>query len=341
MFLHIPRQSDTTGQSLLERIKKLDLLGASILVPAVVCLLLALQWGGATYPWRSAHIIGLFVGFAGLITIFIYTQYRLGDAATLPFRILSQRTVAAASVYALTFGAGFFVLVFYLPLYFQSVKGSSATHSGIQSLPLMLSAVISSILTGLLITIIGYYTPILIIGTVIFSIGAGLLTTFTIYTPFSHWFGYQVLAGLGLGVGFQTPILSVQTVLPLADVPIGTAIIIFFQALGGALFISIAQNVFQNGLIRGVHTFAPSVDPTSILRAGATEIRNVLARLDMSDQLEGVLRAYMVGLIDTFRVSVACTVVCVLAACFFELRSVKEEEVLRKKREAGDMALAV
>jgi hypothetical protein len=229
------------------------------------------------------------------------------------------------------FGAGFFVLVFYLPLYFQSIKGVSATKSGIEVLPLLLATVISSVVSGGLITTIGYYTPFVISGTVVFAIGAGLISTYTIDTTFGKWFGYQVLAGAGVGVGFQIPIIAVQTVLPLADVSVGTACIIFFQSLGGALFISVAQNVFQNGVIRGTHTFVPGLDPQILLKAGATEIRSVLARNGVLEQLPGALKAYMMGLTDTFKVSVACAAAAAMAAFFFEWRSVKDEDAKRKR----------
>jgi len=339
--LSIPRQSETSGQSLLTRIRELDLLGASILVPAVVCLLLALQWGGSTYPWKNSRIIGLFVGFGCLIVIFIITQIRLGDRATLPPRILSQRTVMAACCFAVMFGAAFFVLVFYLPLYFQSIKGVSATKSGIDVLPLLLATVISSVVAGVLITVVGYYTPFVIAGTILFSIGAGLISTYTIDMSFGKWFGYQVLTGAGVGVGFQIPIISVQTVLPLEDVPVGTACVIFFQSLGGALFVSVAQTVFQNGIIRGTHTFVPDLDPQILLKAGATEIRKVLEKVGMLDALPAVLKAYMVGLIDSFRVTVGCAAAAVVAALFFEWKSVKDDEVKRKKEAAAELGMAV
>jgi hypothetical protein len=338
--LRIPRESGK-GRSLFSRIKELDLLGASVLIPAIICLLLALQWGGSTYPWNNSRIIGLFVGFGCLITIFIVTQIKLGDNATLPPRILGQRTVLASVCFATMFGASFFVLVFYLPLYFQSVKGASATKSGIDVLPLMLATVLSSIVTGGLITVVGYYTPFIIAGSILFAIGAGLITTYAIDMPFGKWFGYQVLTGAGVGVGFQIPIIATQTVLSLEDVPVGTACVIFFQSLGGALFISVGQTVFQNGIIRGTHQFAPGLDPQVLLRAGATEIRSALTKVGMLDHYQGAIQAYMVGLIDSYRVSVGCVAAAALASFFFEWRSVKDEEAKRKIEAAGELGIPV
>jgi hypothetical protein len=239
------------------------------------------------------------------------------------------------------FGASFFLLVFYLPLYFQSIKGASATKSGIDILPLMLSTVISSMVGGALITVVGYYTPFIIFGSILFSIGAGLITTYSIGMPFGKWFGYQVLTGAGVGVGFQIPLIAVQTVLPLPDVPVASALVIFFQSLGGALFISVGQTVFQNGLIRGTHKFAPNLDPTLLLRAGATEIRSVLEKNGLLDELPGALKAYMQGLTDSYRVAVACTAAGTVAALFFEWKSVKDDEVRRKKEAGAELGIAM
>jgi hypothetical protein len=327
------------GRSVWSRIQELDLIGTLILVPAVVCLLLALQWGGSTYPWNNSRIIGLFVGFFCLASIFVFTQIKLGDRATLPLSILSQRTVFVSCIYSFLFGAGFFVLVYFLPVYFQSIKGASATRSGIDILPLLLSTVLSSIFCGGLITLIGYYTPVIIIGTPLFAIGSGLISTFAVDTSFAKRFGYQVLTGAGVGVGFQAPMIAVQTVLPLEDVPIGTAAVIFFQSLGGALFISIGLSVFQTGVIRAVRTSVPGLNPEILLRAGATELRAVLLKLGIVDELPAVLKAYMVGLTDSFRVTIACVSLAAIVACFFEWKSVKDGEV-KKKEVAEEKGIA-
>lgn len=196
-YLRINRENNTAGHSIVKRIGQLDLIGAAILVPAIVMLLLALQWGGTTYAWSNSRIIGLFVGFAAMIIIFGLTQWRQGDNATLPPRLFKNRNVFSAMAFVFFFGAGFFALIFYIAIYFQSIKGSSATKSGIQILPLLLSVVLSSIITGITISKTGYYTPILIFCMALFAIGSGLITTYDIDTPMGKWFGYQVVAGAG------------------------------------------------------------------------------------------------------------------------------------------------
>ncbi|KAK6532572.1 hypothetical protein TWF281_006756 [Arthrobotrys megalospora] len=333
LVLRIPREAETLP--IRDRIKQLDLIGAAIFIPTVVSLLLALQWGGTTYAWNNATIIGLFICFGGLVIIFVISQWWLGDAATLPPRILRQRSVLAAFIFTFLFGAAFFIYMFYLPIYFQSVKGSSATKSGIQIIPFLLTCVLTSMISGGLISAIGYYTPFLIGGMVIFAIGAGLITTFNVETNSSaaYWIGYQALAGFGLGVGFQVPILAVQTVLEIDDVPIGTAVIIFFQTFGAALFVSVAQSIFANGLKHGLKEYIPEVSPDVFIFSGATEIQKVLARIGLPGRLLDVRKAYMVGLKNVYKLALALVCCAFVAACFLEWKNIKVEEQRKAARQ--------
>jgi hypothetical protein len=113
-FLHLDHKHNSEGESVLARIMKLDLLGTAIFIPAIICLLLALQWGGADYPWNNSRIIGLFVGFGAMIIVFIGIQFKKGDEGTLPPRLFTNRNVLFAMLFAFFFGAGFFPLIYYL-----------------------------------------------------------------------------------------------------------------------------------------------------------------------------------------------------------------------------------
>lgn len=113
-FLHISRVNNPNNESFLARVQHLDLLGTAILIPAIVCLLLALQWGGTEYAWNNSRIIGLFVGFGLMAIIFTFIQIRAGDNGTLPPRFFKNKNVVLAMLFAFFFGAAFFPLVYYL-----------------------------------------------------------------------------------------------------------------------------------------------------------------------------------------------------------------------------------
>ncbi|KAG9762870.1 MFS general substrate transporter, partial [Aureobasidium melanogenum] len=307
-LLRVPRLDNAEQLSLWQRIKKLDLVGASLLILATVCLLLALQWGGTTYPWNDSRMIALFVVGGVLTVAFAYSQSRLGSKATLPPYLFKNRNTLCAFVFSGLFGAGFFSLTYYLSVYFQSVKESSSLHSGIQVLPLLISSSVSSTCTELLISRLGYYTPFIIICMALFACGAGLLTSLSITTPYAQNLGYQIITGFGVGIGFEGGIIAVQTVLSGRDIPVAISVVSFFMTIGGAIFVPISQTVFQNGSLAAVKTLAPRLDGHVFLKGGATQIRAILSMMDEEKLLDSVLQAYCHALQHVFWVVTACAI---------------------------------
>ncbi|KAJ5158517.1 Major facilitator superfamily domain general substrate transporter [Penicillium coprophilum] len=307
----------------IERIKKFDPVGTSLFLPAIICLLLALQWGGTIYAWNSWRIIVLFCLFAVLILLFLFVQYREQDNATVPPRIFFRRTICFAALYSFCIGSAFLSSVYFLPIWFQAVKNASPVSSGIMNLPMLISVVLTSIISGIIITLVGYYTPFMIFGTVLLAIGYGLMSMFHPDTSKAVWIGYQILAGVGVGAGMQQSMIAVQVVLDLADVPTGTAIIVFAQTLGGALFVSIGNNVFRNKLVEYLARYMPHLDPGVILQTGATSLHSVVDKAD----LPGVLHAYNDALTQTFIVGAAVASISMIGALGVEWKSVKGKDL--------------
>lgn len=106
--------TESIGITIQKRLLSLDLYGTAIFIPAIISLLLALQWGGSEHPWSSGTIIGLFVGFGVMIAIFIGIQFWQGDNGTLPPKLFKNRDVLCAILYCFFFGAAFFPLIYYL-----------------------------------------------------------------------------------------------------------------------------------------------------------------------------------------------------------------------------------
>jgi nitrate/nitrite transporter NarK len=204
-FMHNPERLES-NKTFKEKLKEVDYIGPLIFIPAIISLLLALQWGGAVYAWNSPIIISFFCGFAVIMPVWVYSQIRLGEKATIPMRLFTQRTVLFSSIYSFFFGP-FTVLCFYVPLFFQAVKGSGATESGVQTLPLILSATLAAIFGGILMSAVGYVPPFMIIGTAVFTVGLGLLSTLDVDTPFGKWFAFQIIAGIGCGMNLQVCLL--------------------------------------------------------------------------------------------------------------------------------------
>ena len=141
-----------------EKLKKLDLPSTAIFLPSICCLLLALQWGGTTYGWSDARIIVLLITFAVSLTAFGWLQHRRQDNATLPPRILKQRSILSGAWFAGCCNASLGVVEYYIVIYFQAVRGYSATRSGILLLPAIGGLCVACLCAGAATTALGYYT---------------------------------------------------------------------------------------------------------------------------------------------------------------------------------------
>jgi MFS family permease len=192
-------------------------------------------------------------------------------------------------------------------------------------MPLVLAMVVASMLAGVLVHRVGYYTPFMIIGVCIMSAGAGLLTTLRISTSTASLIGYQILYGFGLGLASQAPNLAAQTVLPVPDVPIGASLMFFSQLLSGAVFISVGQNILESQLLQRLSTIS-GFNPKMIQSSGVTSLTNLPATLKAP-----VLTAYNESLRHLFRVGLILVCLNMLGALAMEWRSVKKNVVKQEK----------
>jgi len=321
LLLHLPSRPQKPA-SLKEKLLRLDPFGSLFLVPAIVSLLLALEWGGSTYAWSDARVVALLVLFVVLIAIFAVVEIKNPERATVPPKIISQRSIFLGALYSFFLSMSMLICVYFLPLWFQSVRRADPVRSGIYTIPLVLSLVVSSIGGGAMTTKIGYYVPSMLIAPSIMSIGEGLMTTFSPNSGQAQWIGFQFLTGFGLGFGMQTANLAAQTVLSKDDVSIGVAIMMFTQMLGGAVGTSIGQVIFSNLLISKLQGVS-DLDPATIINSGATELVALVA--DRNPKLLGlVLDAYNFACTRTFFAALGSAFCALVAAVFMEWRTIKK-----------------
>ena len=332
VFLLRPTEASAPQLRLRAQLAQLDLPGELFLLPCIVCLLLALQWGGSTYVWSDARIIALLTIFGVLLVLFIAVQIRNPEFATIPARIIHNRSIAGATWFIFCVSSVMMLQIYYLPIYFQAIKDASAIDSGIDLLPFILALVVGVLGAGFLTAKCGYYTPMMYASALLLPIAAGLITTFTISTSRAVWIGYQVFVGFALGIGMQQPAIAAQTVLAKRDVATGVSLILFSQMLGGAIFVSVGQNILDSKLVAGLTALIPGLDPAVIVNAGATDIRSVVPEVD----LEAVLKVYNRALRGCFVVALVITCLACLGAGAMEWRSVKREQAPAGPEKAAD-----
>ncbi|KAM0298605.1 hypothetical protein ACHAPM_008679 [Fusarium culmorum] len=320
-FFHTLSEKKREPVPALEHITRLDPLGTFFFVPSMVCLILALQWGGSTYAWSSWRLILLFVVFGVTLIAFAVVQIKMPKTATIPVKVITQRTMLACTWVSIFAGGSMMVAVYYVPLWFQATKDVSPVDSGIYTIPLVLSLVVASIISAAFTQRIGYYVPSMIVCPCIMSIGQGLLTTLKPDTGSSHWIAFQFLIGFGLGLGMQSTGLAIQATLPKEEVPTGLSITFFGQQLGGAIFVSVGQTILSGRLVERLSGI-PGLDSKSLVQTGATELKKIVP----SQYVSQVTEAYNYAITRIFFVGVALALGQLVCALCVEWRSIKPKK---------------
>ncbi|CCF35122.1 major facilitator superfamily transporter [Colletotrichum higginsianum] len=325
-LIHIPSKI-TNPLALSQLPRHLDLPGFALFAPAAIMFLLALQFGGNEHPWDSAVVIGLFVGAGVTAALFLYWERRQGDdKAMIPLGLFRSRIVWASGVVGAFNMSITLVSSYYLPMYFQSVKGATPFQGGVDVLPTILGQLVFAVVSGALVGKLGYYLPWVVFGAVASTIGNGLISTWTPSTGPGRWIGYQVLLGAGRGASMQMHIIAVQANSPPARLSVSMATLVFMQTFAGAIFLTAGEVIFSEGLGNNLAKYAPAVDARTVLVAGGTGFRDVVPEGD----LPGVVMAYSKSVSEVFYLLAGLGVVCFGLAWAMGWTDIRKKEAGKK-----------
>jgi len=234
-FLHLPKRSPNRGV-------RIDWWGATTIIVAVAPLLLVAEQG-RDWGWSSAGAFACYIiGGLGIVA-FILVERAMKDDALIPLKLFSSSTFSMATVLGVLVGFGMFGAISTVPLYLQLVKGSTPTESGFQILPMILGLMISSIVSGQLISRTGKYRVFPILGTGFMSLGFLLFTTIKVDTNYWILAGAMLLVGLGLGQLMQTLTIASQNAVGPRDIGVATSSSTFFRQVGGTLGVAVIFSV--------------------------------------------------------------------------------------------------
>ncbi len=242
--------------------RRIDYLGAALLVGAVTTGLLVTVWGGTEYAWDSPTIIGMAVTSLALTVLFVVQETRASDPI-LPLRLFRNRVFTVTSAAGFIVGLAMFGGIVFLPLFLQVVTGVSATASGLLLVPLMGGLLTTSILSGRLITRTGRYKRYPVIGTAVMAVGLGLLSTMGPDTSITVAMAYMVVLGIGIGLVMQVLVIAVQNAVDRADLGVATSSSLFFRSLGGS---------FGTALFGAVLSSRLAANLAELLPAGASDV---------------------------------------------------------------------
>ncbi|KAI4851222.1 MFS general substrate transporter [Aureobasidium sp. EXF-8845] len=182
LFFRTPPEIKPIAATWKERFFQADLVGVALIMGALVTYSLAMQYGGQLKTWNSSLVIGLLVGFALILVVFVAWERYSGERAIIVPRLLMQRHVGVGSIFAFFFAGSYYLVIYYLPIYFQSIDGATPIMSGVNTLPFILAATLAVVSAGLFLTKTGLAAPLQLCSAAVGVLGCGFIYTFEVDT---------------------------------------------------------------------------------------------------------------------------------------------------------------
>jgi EmrB/QacA subfamily drug resistance transporter len=233
-------------------VRRIDFPGVLTAAAATVCLLLALTWGG-TSSWGSAQVVVLLIGAFVLYLVFLLAE-RVVREPLLPLDLFHNQVFVASGLLALAGGMVIYAMIFYLPLFLQGVLGQTATNSGAGLAPLFIPVAISAVLGGQVITKVGRYQFLAVIGALILLVGLFLLTRMDLSTAFSTVTLDMIVVGLGIGIIQPIYTVAGQNAIPSDRLGAGTGAMNYLRAMGSLVGTAVLGAIVTHSATSGHST---------------------------------------------------------------------------------------
>ncbi|KAF7554592.1 hypothetical protein G7Z17_g2759 [Cylindrodendrum hubeiense] len=270
LFL-LPSKDPQPGVPYKQRAAEMDYLGTVLLMGGLTTFVLAMNWGGVTYPWNSGRVIGLFVTSGVLFVLLgvqqVWTVFTTVSRRIIPVQFFRSKTILILFSVTAASGASAFVPIYFVPLFFQFTRNDGALQAGIRLLPLIVVMVITILANGALMAKFGYYMPWYTVGGLFAVVGGALMYTVDQDTSESSIYGYTVLIGVGVGMFLQASFSVAQAVVEPENVPSAVGFITLAQFLGITMALAIANTVFLNDSEKIIARILPDMPRSDIQAA--------------------------------------------------------------------------
>ena len=308
--------------TIVDRIKRIDWIGATSLTTSVTAILLALAWAGTKHSWSSWRtILPLILGFVGMLGFFVHQFSGHVAEPTMPPKLFSNRTSVSIFVMAFVHGILLLYVTYFMPVYFQAVRGATPTRSGVEIFPIATTIAPAAAVSGVLVTITGKYRLYHFLGFALMAAGCGSLSTLDAGSSMGAWIGFQLMFGLGNGMVFNTMIPPLLASLPSSEVATATATWTFMRSFGQIWGIAIPSAIFNqriDTLVRKNLAAFPNI-ARLLVRGGAYQQATAafIRSLPESDNVRGIVQnVYVQALKTVWYVSIPFAVIGIPIALF-------------------------
>lgn len=327
VFLRLPTPKDKFS----EKLKRVDYAGTVIVLAFATLFLLALNFGGQTFPWKSAAVIVPLVLSVLLVVLLVFVEKKFAKEPLMPPRLFRNRSVVSVLLTNWFFGMTFFSAVYYLPVYFQVVRNDSAMWSGIRLIPMQMVLCVISTFAGIFISKKGVYRPLIIFGMTMLTLWIGLISLFKEDTPFSQIYGITIVGSLGLGCLFSSTIIALQASVEPKDIAVVTGLGNFSRILGGALGVAISSTILNSSLTEKLPTVLPQDLAYAVIQS--SEFVNHGLPVEYK---EATLRVYVQALQLIWYVLIPMSGLGLIASCFVKHYSIRKQKEMRGKLPSKD-----
>ena len=270
-FFLLPNKDPRPGVSLKDRAREMDYIGTILTMGAFVSGVMAVSFGGVTYPWNSGKIIGLFVcsgvlfillGFQQVYTVLTTTSRRI-----FPVEFFKSRTLLILFAMTAAGGTAIFIPIYMLPIFFQFTRGDSALDAGVRLLPFIMLMIVAVMTNGAVMSKQGLYMPWYTAGGILVIIGGALLYTVDQETSVAKVYGYSILVGFGDGLFAQASFSVAQAIVDPSMAASAIGFITCAQVTGVTIALAIANSIFLNKSTESIGEILPSLSKDQIQNA--------------------------------------------------------------------------
>ena len=330
-LLHLPK--GTTSKP------KIDVAGMMTLAGATACLVLVASWGGNDFAWNSPVIIGLSIATVVLAVLFALIERRAAEPI-IPPALFRDRNFNLTTAAGLLVGVTMFGAIGYLPTVLQMTFGADPTFAGLLMVPMMGAMLVSSLVSGWLVSRYGRYKWMPIVGSLLIAAALALLGILTPETPLWLFCLYLAVMGIGLGINMQILVLIVQNSFPNRMVGTATAANNFFRQIGASLGSAVIGSLFTVRLITMIGERASAAEAQRIGDISALTPHSVA---DLPPRLhEIVVHGFNDALAPLFAWMVPLALIAFVLLCFVEevpLKTTIDRDILPEALSEGQLVV--
>jgi len=316
---------------------KIDYAGAALIAVGVSILLIWVSFVDSSFDWVSWQTFAMVGAGLVLLAAAVWVESRAAEPVV-PLEIVRQRTTALAILASLAVGMAMFGGSVFLGQYFQIGRGYSPTEAGLLTIPLMAGVLVSSTISGRMITKTGLIKPYIVAGTIVLVAGFAMLSVMDHETPLWYLGVGMALVGVGVGMSMQNLVLAVQNSVALKDIGAASSTIAFFRSLGGTIGVSVLGAVLAHRVTGSITSQLAAAGVPADASGGETSSLNLA---ELPDAVQHIVRAaYGDATGHIFLISAGIAVVGVIAALLFKRITLRSTiDLARPGRQAGDASV--